>query len=240
MDAYCHLDMDLEVKRQSPIADIGQRMSTADVSSALLVETWDGRNRRLLNGVLRKHRAGRFGVALCYRQDSFGELRRQLSERGLTAVRMSTQDIRRDASVCEDIYRAGKVLLTHAETGIGSLCRELSRIMAVMPELRVYVPHLGWPVAQGKADFDWEGAVRELATLPSVTFGVSAIAHFSREPFPHNDVRDFALRVISQVGASRIAIGSDYPLFDKARYADYMFLARDWVASIHPDWSFTF
>jgi hypothetical protein len=30
------------------------------------------------------------------------------------------------------------------------------------------------------------------------------------------------------------------PLIEKVRYGDYMSLARDWVASIYPDWSFAF
>jgi hypothetical protein len=48
MDAYCHLDMEQE----SPVADIERRMAAAGVSMALLVETWDGRNRRLLEDLL--------------------------------------------------------------------------------------------------------------------------------------------------------------------------------------------
>ena len=63
-DAYCHLDMDAE----SPIADIEQRMLAANVSNAFLVETWDGRNRRMLA------ETDKFSVALCYRQECRSEL----------------------------------------------------------------------------------------------------------------------------------------------------------------------
>ncbi len=52
MDAYCHLDMAQQVTPRSPIEDIERRMAAARVSSALLVETWDGRNRQLLENVL--------------------------------------------------------------------------------------------------------------------------------------------------------------------------------------------
>ena len=229
-DAYCHLDMEQE----SPIADIERRMATAAVSSALLVETWDGRNRPLLEDLLREGPTDRFSVALCYRR----ELPPHLNGSGLAAVRMSTQDIHRDNDFCREVYQSGKMLVTHAEAGVGPLSVELSRLYDRLPEIRVYIPHLGWPVREGKADGKWAAAVKEFAAIPSLTIGVSAIAHFSNEPFPHNDVRDFALGMISQFPASRIAIGSDYPLFEKERYAGYISLARDWVTSIHSNWSY--
>lgn len=37
------------------------------------------------------------------------------------------------------------------------------------------------------------------------------------------------IKVHVQFPASRIVIGSDYPLFDKDRHGDYMCLAHDWV-----------
>jgi hypothetical protein len=197
----------------SPIADIERRMLSANVSNAFLVETWDGRNRRVLAEM------DKFSVALCYRRECRGELLQ------VTGVRMSTEDIRRDKDFCREIAASGKTLVAHAEAGIGPLCREIVRL----GDIKVYVPHLGWPIRDGKADPDWEPALKEFASMPFVTIGISAIAHFSRQPFPHNDVRDLALRLIPQFPASRIAIGSDYPLFDKDRYADYMCLARDWI-----------
>jgi predicted TIM-barrel fold metal-dependent hydrolase len=230
IDAYCHLDMEQE----SPIADIERRMATAAVSSALLVETWDGRNRRLLEDFLGGASTDKFSVALCYRR----ELSPRLNESGLAGVRMSTQDIRRDSDFCREVYQSGKMLVTHAEAGVGPLCRELTLLYDGLPEIRAYVPHLGWPVRDGKADGNWAAAVKDFAAIPSLTIGVSAIAHFSSEPFPHHDVRDFALEMISQFPVSRIAIGSDYPLFEKERYASYISLARDWVTSIHSNWSY--
>jgi predicted TIM-barrel fold metal-dependent hydrolase len=211
---------------ESPIADIEQRMSQAHVSNAFLIETWDGRNRLALR------QTDKFSVALCYRRECRRELL-QLMEKGkLTGVRMSTEDIRRDTDFCREIGTFGKTLVAHAETGIGSLCRELTRFR----EMKVYVPHLGWPIREGKTDGDWGPALQEFAGMPSLDIGISAIAHFSSQTFPHDDVRDFAFGVISQLPASRVLIGSDYPLFEKTRYAGYIYLARDWVRSIHPKW----
>jgi hypothetical protein len=198
---------------ESPIADIERRMLSANVSSAFLVETWDGRNRRLLA------ESAKFSVALCYRQECRGELLQ------VTGVRMSTEAIRRDGDFCREIAASGKTLIAHAEEGVGPLCREIARLR----EIKVYVPHLGWPIKEGKLDRDWGSALKDFASMPLVTIGISAIAHFSSQPFPHDDVRDLALGLVSLFPASRIAIGSDYPLFEKERYADYMGLARDWL-----------
>ncbi len=235
VDAYCHLDL----TQESPLADFEWRMAAAGVSSALLVETWDARNRPVLEDMLRERSADRFPVALCYRKERCHELQRQLEETSLSAIRMSTDDLRRDGQFCQVIYQSRKMLITHAEDGIGPLHRELLRLYERLPEIRVYVPHLGWPVVQGRVDEHWEQAMKDFAAVPLITVGVSAIAHFSSEPFPHADVRDFALRIISQFPATHIAVGSDFPLFEKERYASYMNLAREWVTSVHPQWSFT-
>jgi predicted TIM-barrel fold metal-dependent hydrolase len=164
---------------ESPIADIEQRMAAANVSHAFLIETWDGRNRRVLG------QTEQFSVALCYRRECRGELL-QLMEKGeLTGVRMSTEDIRRDKDFSREVAASGRTLVAHAEAGIGPLSRELVQHR----EMKVYVPHLGWPIREGKRDEDWEPALHELASLPSVDVGISAIAHFSSQPFPHDDVR---------------------------------------------------
>ena len=235
IDAYSHLDM----SHKDPLRDIAQRMDTAGVTSALLVETWDGANRALLEGLLRNGGADRFRIALCYRQEDVDSLCWWLDRGALTGVRMSTKHIAAAGDICEAIGRAGALLIAHAESGIGALRRAIVQMRVRFPNTRIYVPHLGWPEAGAAAD-DWERAIQELAAIPSLILGISAIAHFSRRPFPHADVRDWALAAISQMPAARIAVASDYPLFEKDRYSEYMSLAREWVTSIHPGWSFAF
>ncbi len=143
---------------------------------------------------------------------------------------MSTEGIRRDTDCCREISAFGKTLVTHVEAGIGSLCGELMRIR----EMKVYVPHLGWPVREGRMDGGWAPALEEFTSMGSLNIGISAIAYFSSQSFSHDDVRDLALGLISQFPALRVLIGSDYPLFEKERYAASMDLARDWVRSICP------
>ncbi|HEX4810405.1 MAG TPA: amidohydrolase family protein [Bryobacteraceae bacterium] len=219
------------------MAEIEQRMSSAMVSRVLLVETWSGRNRRLLQDSLSRRQTSKFPVALCYRQETSCELRELILAGKLAAVRMATADMQRDWDFCRDISRSHAWLLAHAEDGIGPLSSEVTRLYESFPEVRFYVPHLAWPMRDGALDPAWEWAVKQLAQIPSVLAGISAIAHFSKQPFPHSDVRELALRFLSQFPASRIAIGSDYPLFEKERYADYIRLAHSWVTAVHPRWT---
>ena len=236
IDAYSHLDM----AHPDPIGDIGERMRSAGVTSALLVETWDGGNRALLEGLLRNGPVDRFRIALCYRPENADSLRQWLDRGALTGVRMSTKHIAEAGDVCGEIGRAGALLIAHAESGVGALRRAIEQMRDRFPDAQIYVPHLGWPAHEGAPVADWLPAIQELAAIPSLILGISAIAHFSRRPFPHDDVREWALAAISQMPAARLAIASDYPLFEKGRYSEYMSLAREWVTSIHPGWSFAF
>jgi len=236
IDAYSHLDME----HPHPIADIAERMRTAGVMSALLVETWNGANRGILEEMLRNGPTNQFQIALCYRKEDAGPLLGFLPQGALAGVRMTTGDIAAADDICGEIGRAGALLIAHAESGIGALCRAIVRMRDRFPETRIYVPHLGWPASRQGEDADWQRAIRELSAIPSLIVGVSAIAHFSRRAFPHEDVREWALAAVSLLPPPRIAVASDYPLFEKDRYADYMSLARAWVTSIHPGWSFAF
>lgn len=224
----------------SPLADIEQRMQSAALDKALLVETWNGANRSLLMSVLDGGQDHRFLVGMCHRPDNSEDQCRLLKHTALAGVRMLTADVDADHAVCRELDRREKLLITHAESGIGHLCRTLVRTCGALPGLRIYVPHIGWPMKEGSLDPDWEPAMKELTAIPSIIFGISAIPHFSRCPFPHNDVRDTALELIARLPLARIAIGSDYPLMEKDRYDDYLRIARTWVTSIYPEWSFTF
>ena len=232
MDAYCHLDMQCEF----PIADIEGHMTAASVTHALLVETWDGRNQAVLENVARCGNSELFSIALCYRRERVEELGAYARAGLLAGIRMSTADLSSNEDFCRELDEYGLTLIAHAEEGPGVLAGVLSRLQERIPTLRIYVPHLGWPAQDGKVNGDWEAAVNAFAALPTVTVGVSAIAHFSSQPFPHDDVRGLAFRMLLKFPPGRIEIGSDYPLFDKGRYGDYMRLARDWVTSVHSTW----
>jgi predicted TIM-barrel fold metal-dependent hydrolase len=62
-----------------------------------------------------------------------------------------------------------------------------------------------------------------------VVAGISAISHFSRMPFPHEDIKPFAIRLRELFGSESLFAGSDYPLFETGRYVDYIKLATEWI-----------
>jgi predicted TIM-barrel fold metal-dependent hydrolase len=83
-------------------------------------------------------------------------------------------------------------------------------------------------------DQDWQPAIVKLSRIPGLVIGVSAIAHFSFEPYPHADVEFFASKLSAAFSADSIVAGSDYPLFEKNLYSRYMALAREWIGERGP------
>ena len=170
-----------------------------------------------------KHGTG--GIALCYRKDAEDVLQRPQ----VLCARVKTEDLDSDA-----LQETGKWLLTDADRGIGPLAESLIKAAARNSEMRIYVPHLGWPRRDQRDDADWDSAMRDLSGIPGLVIGVSAIARFSEEPYPHFDVRRFAQRVLNLFPPERIVIGTDCP---QAHYASYIKLAHHWVTSRWPEWN---
>jgi L-fuconolactonase len=147
---------------------------------------------------------------------------------------VKTADLHRLGRIPAMLESTGKWLLPHAESGIRALAEELLQLSAARPGLPIYVPHMGWPRRDQQDDKDWRESVAMLSRLPNLVVGISAIAHFSREAFPHNDVAPFAAHLLATFGAESLVAASDYPLFEKDRYAQYMLLASSWIASGNP------
>jgi len=124
----------------------------------------------------------------------------------------------------------GKWLLPHAESGIGALTEELLRLAALYPGLSIYLPHMGWPRRDKKDENDWHRSISRLSKVGNLIISVSAIAHFSDEAFPHDDVSHFAAYLLATFGQESLVAGSDYPLFEKDRYTQYIQLAGKWIA----------
>jgi len=224
IDAYTHLDMSV----QDPIGDLEWRMVAAEVQRAIVVETWGKDNRACLNSLIAS-RSSRFHVALCFRPEEAELEPEVLRSNVFCALRVHTADIQALGVFAEKLDANGKWLLPHAEAGITALTKELILVNQRHPDLKIFVPHLCWPRYGGEDDHDWYESVSRLGQLPNVIVGVSAIAHFSREPFPHKDVEPFAAHLRKTFGAESLVAGSDYPLFEKDRYAEYMRLAEAWI-----------
>jgi predicted TIM-barrel fold metal-dependent hydrolase len=226
IDAYCHLDMSAE----QPITDLERRMDAAGIDHALIVETWSGDNRDCLQQLITSSSA-RFRIAPCFRPDEAQSGAEFLSSEIVRALRVRTADLHRLGSIATTLESTGKWLLLHAEFGISALTEELVRITAFHPGLFIYLPHMGWPRRDRKDEKGWRESVSILSRLPNLVVGISAIAHFSREAFPHKDVAPFAAHLLATFGRESLVAASDYPLFEKDRYAEYMQLASNWIAN---------
>lgn len=224
IDAYCHLDMSVA----QPIADLERRMDPAGVDHALIVETWSGDNRICLQELVASSSA-RFRVVPCFRPEEPQSSAESLTMDMVRGLRVKTHDLNRLGAIAPMLESMGKWLVPHAESGIGKLARELLQLADLYPQLPIYLPHMGWPRRDRQDDGDWRQSISSLRKLPNVMVGVSAMAHFSRDPFPHSDVAPFASHLLSAFGQESLVAASDYPLFEKDRYTQYMQLAIDWV-----------
>lgn len=224
IDAYTHLDM----SAAHPIDDLAQRMKSAKVGRALIVETWSGDNRGCLQELMTQP-ADAFRIALCFRPEKAQSGEELLTPGAVQALRVRTADLHRLGPIAGDLQSTKKWLLPHAESGIAALTDELLQLTRAYPELPIYLPHMGWPRHDQLDDDDWVDSIRPLGSLSNLVVGVSAIAHFSRDSFPHEDVADFASHLFETFGADKLVAGSDYPLCEKDQYSQYMELASSWI-----------
>jgi predicted TIM-barrel fold metal-dependent hydrolase len=224
IDAYTHLDMGVD----DPLAALERRMDEAAVDRAFIVETWNKDNRKCLEQLAASH-SSRFRVAFCFRPEDGPFSPAILAPETVGGMRVRTADLRPFRPFAAELARSGIWLIPHCEAGIGVLADELLWLAEACPELRIYLPHLGWPRRYKREDEDWERSMSALSALPHLVAGVSAIAQFSQEAFPHQDVQRAAMRLREIFAPGRLCAGSDYPLFDTTRYADYMKLANEWI-----------
>lgn len=227
IDAYCHLDM----SARQPITDLQQRMDAAGVERALIVETWSGDDRTCLDQLIASP-SNRFRVAFCFRPDAQQSASEFLRLEMVPALRVKTADLNRLGPIAAELQSSGKWLVPHAESGIAALAGELLELLARYPAIPIYLPHMGWPRRDKRDDIDWPSSISKLSNHPHLLVGISAIAHFSREEFPHRDVAPFVAELVSIFGPSVLVPASDYPLFEKDRYSQYIKLVSDWIMSV--------
>ena len=232
MDAYTHLDLTCV----DPIADMQARMAQAGIDRALVVETWKGDNLPWLQKLMDTP-SPQFRVVPCFRPDAQQPSREVLQNATVMGLRAKTADLHQLKGLEAWLATSGKWLIPHAEIGIGFLKKELLALNQRTPGLQIYLPHLGWPRRDGIDDPEWQAAVFELHAIPGIVVGVSAIAYFSREDFPHPDVEELALRLIEKFGPASVVVGGDYPLFEKSLYTQYLQLAQAWLLRADPHWT---
>jgi hypothetical protein len=232
IDAYSHLDS----AEPDPLTDFKLRMRTAGIDCALVVETWKGDNYSALEAIMAS-RSPIFRVVPCFRLESRIHLSRLISHPMVAGIRVRTADLRHLEELTGLLVSSEKWLVPHADSGIAPLASELLKLVRNAPGLRIYLPHCAWPRRDRADDPDWEKSIAELAALPSVVAGVSAISYFSVEAFPHRDVQPFVAKLVKVFGSESIVAASDYPMFEKTAYADYILLARLWIMEQARTWS---
>lgn len=227
IDAYAHLDM----SRPNPGQDLLERISEAGLQRAVVVETWDGRNREWVKELVDRYSATCCGV-FCFKPENNDLLFERLRVANVIGIRMRTAELNSAEAMVSHLEESRKWLVVHAEAGIGMLCDGLLRLVVRHPHLRVYIPHLGWPQRAGQEDPEWSASVRELADVSGCIAGISAIATFSNQLYPHADVRKFAAQICELFGADRLVLGSDYPMPEGGVYSAYIELARSWFQTL--------
>jgi hypothetical protein len=226
IDYYTHLDME----SANPVADLRARMRAGGVVHALVVEMWNGANYEAMRG-LRERGEKWCSLAFCLREPF-----PQNFERG-AILRVLTSHLEKPGPWLKTLVSRGGLLLPHADRGIGPLTAALKPLIETYPKLRVYVPHLGFPTRDKRPDPAWPLAIEWLSKRANVILGVSALAHFSAQEWPHEDIRLMLESRLRAFGPGRLVTGTDYPYLDKPRYGAYLALAHDWIRRWWPSWS---
>lgn len=224
IDAYTHLDM----SAQFPMDALEQWMDKAAIDRALIVETWSQDNRSCVDQIIASP-SPRFRVALCFRATEERFSTTILEQEAVGGIRIRATDLQAFRPFAAALESSKKWLIPHSEAGIGELTSELVNLIGDYPDLRILLPHMGWPRRNQQNDEDWDKSVSTLSALPNVVAAISAISHFSRTPFPHEDIKPFVIRLRELFGSESLCAGSDYPLFETGRYVDYMKLAIEWI-----------
>jgi predicted TIM-barrel fold metal-dependent hydrolase len=104
------------------------------------------------------------------------------------------------------LERAGVPVMMYAPHQLAVV----GRIAEAQPGLRIIVDHLGLPRVGGNVDVaDHVSQLVRLARLPNVATKASALALYSRQPFPFEDMQPHVGRALDAFGPRRVFWGSD-------------------------------
>lgn len=126
-----------------------------------------------------------------------------LQNPAVVALRTRTKNMGKLYDATGALAAARRWLVPHAKSGIGALAKGLLARAEHVPELRICLPHLGWPTEDKLEDTEWDAAVADLRYVPGIVVGISVMAHFSRKPFPHAGIEPFAARLLELLAPPR-------------------------------------
>ncbi len=86
--------------------------------------------------------------------------------------------------------------------------RQVADLARDYPDFPVLVDHMGEPQMGTEEEYD---DVLDLARCPNIIMKMSGLNHFSRQPAPHEDVRDLVRRVAVAFGPERLVWSAGSP-----------------------------
>lgn len=214
IDAYAHCSR----KKYLPIEVLEEASAGADIDGTLLIQHEGEFDNSYLASIVAKSLDRYKAVCLVDTRDKDAAQRLEGlldgSALGVAFVgaRMTRNMIDEGTECLEMLDKHKGTIVLHLPDGIDRHLKLIEHIARTYPRMTIYVPHLGWPVVNGKPSADWRVAVRQLSDIEQIVFGLSAIHHFSATAFPYEDIWPHVQHVVKTMGAQRTVWASDFPL----------------------------
>ena len=217
VDAYAHC----AVEKYLPIEALESSMVKSGVDACLLVQHMGQFDNGYLASILRRWPEKYRAICLVdtSRHDAAVRLENLLAGQGAEAdgatfvgARMSADMVPQQPACLQVLNRYSATLVLYLPDGIGLHLDLFGQLARDFPAVTLYVPHLGWPIVEGKPSPRWHDAITYLRQFSQVIVGLSAIYYYSWQPFPHEDVWPYLKHILAQIGADRTLWGSDFPL----------------------------
>ena len=126
-------------------------------------------------------------------------------------LRMTRPMIEAGGACLEVLDRFEGTIVFHLPEGIGPHVAFVQKLAAQYPNTILHIPHLGWPIADGREAPNWHEAVRRLSKHERTIFGLSSAHFFSNEPFPHRDVWPYYRHILETAGPEHTVWASGFP-----------------------------
>jgi L-fuconolactonase len=238
---------------EAPVEDLLETLDQNEIHGAVVVPL--SPHDEYLAECLANHpeRLRGIGVLNPDRARDAGDARRRFAEVGLSGLRVfrlgdpataSPQDL--DAwPVLEVLQEVAGVLWLYVSAEELKL---LPRVLDRLPELKVVLNHLGWPLP-GEFQIDELGrpsipehvppptldTVRQLAGYEGVHVMFSGEYAFSSEAFPFSDLTGVVTSIYESYGAGRMMWASDYPWIREAPgYESQLSLVDHYLPDLSP------
>jgi predicted TIM-barrel fold metal-dependent hydrolase len=141
------------------------------------------------------------------RPDPVDVVKRRIEAAGAHGLRVF--DLSFDAELLEWLSAEGLKLWAYLRAAD---LEHLGAILETLPELAVVLNHLAFPYpAPSPVPPPTWPAASKLARFPNVHVMFSGQYAFSRSPYPHADLIEYAQMVYDQYGAERMLWASDFP-----------------------------